>query len=63
MYNTPARFSQLSLDELYVLKRAFLESSYSFFMLGKYEKEEQKIHTALSNEILDNIRAKGDNFL
>ncbi len=58
MYNTPGRFSKLSKEELYVLKRALCESSYTFFMLDKYSKEEQQIHNALLNEIVEGIKNK-----
>jgi hypothetical protein len=58
MYNTPGRFSKLNKEELYVLKRALCESSYTFFMLDKYSKEEQQIHNALLNEIVGEIKNK-----
>jgi len=61
--NIPGRFIQLNMDELYVLKRALCESSYTFFMLDKYSKEEQKLHNALLNEVVETIKAKGGNFL
>lgn len=61
--NIPGRFIQLNIDELYVLKRALCESSYTFFMPDKYSKEEQKLHNALLNEVVETIKAKGGNFL
>lgn len=50
------RLKMFTVDELYVLKRAFCESGFKFFMGDKYEPEQKQVHTALSNEVIDEIR-------
>ncbi len=38
--------------EVYILKRAFTESSFEFFMTDKYGKASQDMHTKLFNEFI-----------
>lgn len=59
--NKPERFAQLTPVELYILKRALAEASFTFFMMDKYSKEEQKMHNALLNEIVETLKNRKEN--
>ena len=39
--------------EVYILKRAFTESSFEFFMTDNYAKENKDTHTSLFNEFIE----------
>lgn len=51
-----SRFCCFSDDELYMLKRQALESSYNIVMTKKYDKEQIDMHQKLMNEIIDACR-------
>lgn len=48
-----SRFKEFTDEEIYILFRAFMESSYEFNMTDKYSKEEADIHTKILNELLE----------
>ena len=46
-------------DELYILKRQAIESSYHIVMEDRYSESECKIHNDIMNEIIDEIKYRG----
>jgi hypothetical protein len=53
-----SRFSAFTDDELYMLKRQAIESSYEIEISGKYSEKEKAMHNAILNEIIDAIRSR-----
>lgn len=47
-------------DELYILKRAFIESAFNIQYERKYSDDERKIHNKLMNEIIDEIKRRDE---
>lgn len=52
------RFYWFTKDEMYILKRAFIESSANFVFNENYTDEERKIHQNLMNEVIEAIKAE-----
>ena len=50
------KWEHFSNDELYMLKRQAIESSYEIVMTEKYNSTEIQIHNKLLNEIIDEIK-------
>lgn len=57
---TKNRFKEFTDDELYMLKRQAIESSFEIVMMDKYEEELVKIHGELLNEIILEIKLRKD---
>lgn len=57
------RFDKFSGEELYILSRQAIESSYEIVMKETYTKEEKKMHEALMNELIDERHRRGVNGL
>lgn len=53
------RFKHFNLDELYILKRQAIESSYEILMSGRYPAEQGERHANLTQEIIEEIRRRG----
>lgn len=51
-----SKFEKFNDDELQMIKRAFIESSYSIVMTGKYNDDEADIHTKLLSEAIEEIK-------
>ena len=45
------RFKEFTDDEIYMLRRMAMESSWNIVMKGKHSEEEVKLHNDLLNEI------------
>lgn len=54
------RFLMLSDDEIYILKRALIESSGQIALSGFYDDLEIKMHGNLLNEIVDEIKYRDE---
>lgn len=54
------RFLMLSDDEIYILKRALIESSRQIALSGFYDDLEIKMHENLLNEIIDEIKYRDE---
>jgi hypothetical protein len=52
------KFKEFTDDELYVLKRAFVESSFEFFMGDKYVEGERQHHKDMHNAVVDEIKRR-----
>ena len=52
------KFAFLSDDELYMLKRCMIESSFNIFCAKDYSTEEKTLHSRLSDNIIDEIRLR-----
>jgi len=52
------KFEHFTDDELYILKRQAIESSWKIVMSGKYNDYEGKIHNQLMNEIINEIKRR-----
>lgn len=52
------KFAFLSDDELYLLKRCMIESSFNIFCVKDYTTEEKALHSKLSDDIIDEIRKR-----
>lgn len=52
------RFKLFSNDEMYMLKRQAIESSFNIVCEERYSDEEVKIYDALLNEIVDECRLR-----
>lgn len=52
------KFKQFSNIELYILKRALIESAGEFEFSGIYDDAEIKIHNILLNECIDETRER-----
>ena len=50
------RFLMLSDDEIYILKRALIESGRQIALSGFYDDLEIKMHENILNEIVDEIK-------
>ena len=50
------KFEHFTDDELYILKRQALESSWKIIMTGKYNEFQREIHNQIVNEINDEIK-------
>ena len=48
-----SRLDQFNDNEIYLLKRMAIESSWTIVMSGKYSKEEIKLHNKLLNEFTE----------
>lgn len=51
--NVKNKYALFNDDEIYMLKRQAMESSYNIVMTGRYNEDEIKIHTMLLNELSD----------
>ena len=49
------RFKEFTDDELYVLKRQAVESSWEIIMSGNYAEDLTPIHSKIWNEVLEEI--------
>lgn len=47
-------------DELYILKRAFIESSFNIQYERKYSEDERNMHNKLMNEIINEIKRRDE---
>lgn len=47
------KYALFSDNEIYILKRQAMESSYNIVMTGRYNEDEINIHTTLLNELSD----------
>lgn len=47
-------------DELYILKRAFVESAFNIQYERKYSEDEREMHNKLMNEIIDEIKRRDE---
>lgn len=45
-------------DELYILKRAFVESAFNIQYERKYCEDEREMHNKLMNEVIDEIKRR-----
>ena len=52
------RFSSFNDEELYMLKRQAIESSWNIVCEDRYSKEEVEVHSNLVNEIIDECRRR-----
>ncbi|HBW13806.1 MAG TPA: hypothetical protein DEF30_08325 [Proteiniclasticum sp.] len=52
------KFSKFENDELYVLKRQAIESSYKIMMSGMYDPAVGETHSALMNEIVKEMKKR-----
>ena len=52
------RFNQFSDDELYMLKRQAVESSFNIVMTGKYTDSQVAMHGNLLNEVIQEIEER-----
>ena len=52
------KLAAFSDDELYVLERAFIESSFEFSMGGKHVEYERQHHKTMHNAIADEIKRR-----
>jgi predicted transposase len=53
------KFAAFTDDELYMLKRQAIESSYNIIMDGeKYNEYKKKMHGELLNQIIEEIRSR-----
>lgn len=54
------KFGQFTNDEVYVLKRMAIESSYEFFMdeTKQYGEKNQRIHNKLLNELVEECKRR-----
>ena len=52
------KFKHFTDDELYILKRQAIESSWIIIMSGKYNDSEGITHSRLMNEIIDEIKRR-----
>ncbi len=52
------KFEHFTVNELYILKRQAIESSWEIVMSGKYNIYEGEIHNQLMNEIIDEIKRR-----
>ena len=57
------RFRELNDDELYILKRSFIEAQKYIYMnnSGNYSEQELNLMNKLLNEVIDNIKARDSN--
>lgn len=55
------KFEHFTDDELYILMRALVESSWEFSMSGNYSKAETTIHTNLLNEVTEEMKRRTNN--
>ena len=53
-------FEHFTDDELYMLKRQAIESSYDIGCVGDYNTEEKQLHHKLLNAIIDEIKKRDD---
>ena len=53
-----SKFAIFTDDQLYVLKRAFIESSFEFFMGEKYIEYERQHHKDMHNAVVDEIKRR-----
>ncbi len=51
--------AESTTDELYVLKRQAIESSFVIVCSGRYMKDEKDIHGELLNEIVEENKRRG----
>ena len=51
------KFSQFTADELYVIKRAFINGSFALYE-NDYPDDHLKLHDKLSNKVAEAIKAK-----
>lgn len=49
-------FSKFTADQLELLKRQAIESSFEIMMGGKYSQDEKELHKELLNEIIKEIK-------
>lgn len=52
------RYEDFTNNELYIMNRAFMDSSFKFFMKDGYEPEQKAMHSKLLNEIVDEIKER-----
>lgn len=52
------RFSEFTDEELYILERQAVESSFSIVMEDKYSQNEIETHKRLINEIIQAIKER-----
>ena len=52
------KFNGFNDDELYMLKRALIESSYKICCEGNYNDDEIQLHNDLLNESIDEIKRR-----
>lgn len=52
------RFEHFKIEELYMLKRQAIESSFNIVMEDRYSKFETQIHTDLMNEIIEECKIR-----
>ena len=55
------RFKEFTDDEVYVLSRQAIESSYNIICEKNYNEDEIKIHTDLMNELVDERKLRDYN--
>ena len=53
-----SKFGAFNDDELYMVKRAFMESARKIANEGRYTDEEIDLHTDLLNEAIDEIKRR-----
>lgn len=56
--NIVNKFEHFTDDELYMLKRQALGSSWKIIMTGEYNEFEKKVHNQIINEINDEIKRR-----
>ena len=52
------RFKEMTDDEVYILLRQAVESSFNIVMSGRYNKYECKLHKDLMNELIDELKKR-----
>jgi len=53
------KFEHFTDDELYILKRQAIESSWEICGCGAYNEFEVRLHEKLMNEIADEVKTRG----
>jgi hypothetical protein len=56
-----SKYKGFTDNEIYILSRQAIESSYEITMIGKYPEDEQEIHSQLLKELIDERKRRGYN--